>query len=211
MKLLSLLLGSLALASTGANAQYFSDGWKPGQAASSAPAAAYTPGMQVPTTPREPPKSITEQLKALLDPKTLLTYEPVAKLFQSAGINITERLLAQEAEAAKLWDKRIPLINDDNYEELLFNEQLTEEEEADRIWFIVMYILLPLQKTSHLLTLCFRTVTAAKQEGLSKFLDNVFDSAFEIAEQQKDLPNVRWGRIDYLNTTMITTKWGVWS
>jgi hypothetical protein len=35
--------------------------------------------------------------------------------------------------------------------------------------------------------------------------------AFNLTMQENDLPHVRWGRIDYINVTSITTKWGVWS
>lgn len=41
-------------------------------------------------------------------------------------------------------------------------------------------------------------------------MDNVFDSAFNLTQVAGDLPNVRWGRIDYLNVTAITTRWSVW-
>ena len=54
------------------------------------------------------------------------------------------------------------------------------------------------------------SVTAAKQEGISKYLDGVFDSAYNQTQIIGDLPNVKWGRIDYLNVTYITTKWGIW-
>ncbi len=54
------------------------------------------------------------------------------------------------------------------------------------------------------------SVTAAKQDGVSKYLDQVFDSAFNETSYANDLPNIRWGRIDYLNVTHITTKWGIW-
>jgi hypothetical protein len=38
----------------------------------------------------------------------------------------------------------------------------------------------------------------------------VFDSAFNVTELEGGLPGVRWGRIDYLNVTAITTKWAIW-
>lgn len=55
------------------------------------------------------------------------------------------------------------------------------------------------------------TVTANGQEGISKFVDSVYDSAFDMSVKAGDLPNVRWGRIDYFNVTAVTTKWNVWS
>lgn len=53
-------------------------------------------------------------------------------------------------------------------------------------------------------------MTAAKQDGISKYLDQVFDSAYNETLHANDLPNVRWARIDYLNVTYLTTKWNVW-
>lgn len=58
--------------------------------------------------------------------------------------------------------------------------------------------------------LCNSSVTASGQEGVSKYLDEMFDSAFNKTHIAGDLPHVRWGRIDYLNVTYITTKWSIW-
>lgn len=55
------------------------------------------------------------------------------------------------------------------------------------------------------------TVTSTGQESVSKYVDQVFDSAYNLTQAAGDLTNVRWGRIDYLNVTAITTKWAVWS
>lgn len=38
----------------------------------------------------------------------------------------------------------------------------------------------------------------------------MFDQAYNLTQLEGDLPEVRWGRIDYINVTSITTKWGVW-
>lgn len=45
---------------------------------------------------------------------------------------------------------------------------------------------------------------------MSKFVDNMFDSAYNITQVEGDLPHVKWGRIDYFNVTYLTTKWNVW-
>ncbi|XP_006456688.1 hypothetical protein AGABI2DRAFT_195701 [Agaricus bisporus var. bisporus H97] len=174
------LLPLLALPSLVA-AQYFSAGWQPGQPlheTQSSPAPTYTPAPQ-------PAKGLSE----LFSLNTLLTLPPVAGLFERFGINITERVALSRAD---LWDERIPLITDDNFNELIANEPLTEEEEEKRVWVVVI------------------SVTAAKQEGLSKYLDQVFDSAYNETLEKNDLPNIRWGRIDYLDVTYLTTKWNVW-
>jgi len=40
--------------------------------------------------------------------------------------------------------------------------------------------------------------------------DEKFDEAHDISVKENDLPHVKWGRIDYINVTALTTKWGVW-
>jgi hypothetical protein len=127
----------------------------------------------------------------MFDLSNLLASGPVASLAARAGINITEKLA--EVKSRKLWDDRIPLITDENYGELIVNETLTEGEEKNRVWFLVI------------------TVTSAGQEGVSKYVDQVFDGAYALTQTAGDLTNVRWGRIDYMNVTTLTTKWAVWS
>lgn len=72
-------------------------------------------------------------------------------------------------------------------------------------------LLLTLLSPNYALKQHFSTTTASGQEGVSKFVDSVFDSAYDISVKTGDLPNIRWGRIDYLNVTVLTTKWAVWS
>jgi hypothetical protein len=54
------------------------------------------------------------------------------------------------------------------------------------------------------------TGQAVRQEELSKLADKVFDTAYDQTQKASDLPHVRWGRIDYLTVTRLTTKWAVW-
>ena len=42
-------------------------------------------------------------------------------------------------------------------------------------------------------------------------MDREYDAAFNQTMIEQDLPDVRWGRIDYLNVTYLTTKWNIWS
>lgn len=73
------------------------------------------------------------------------------------------------------------------------------------------YHVRPLTSPGYLiLTVASRSVSAGKQDGISKFMDDVFDAAFNETVLAGDLPNVRWGRIDYFNVTAVTTKWAVW-
>lgn len=198
-------LGCLVAFTVCANAQYFSAGWTPGQPASteepSPPASTFVPAPKKTTSPL----LTLDGLAGLFDISNLLTLEPVASLFASVGINITEKVALQKAN---FWDERVPLITDDNYADLIVNESLSAQEEQDRVWFIVMYVRLsPWSARVHTY---LSSVTASKQEGISKFLDNVFDAAYNETQVAGDLPNVRWGRIDYLNVTAITTKWAIW-
>jgi len=58
----------------------------------------------------------------------------------------------------------------------------------------------------------FLIITAAsgKSSSLSLYADKQFDDAYNTTLIENDLPNVRWGRIDYMTVTYVTTKWGVW-
>ena len=42
-----------------------------------------------------------------------------------------------------VWDPRVQLVTDDNWDELIVNEELTEEEEERRTWFLVMCACFP--------------------------------------------------------------------
>lgn len=149
MKFSALALGALAL-SASANAQYFSQGWMPG-AGAPAPSAAttsagYTPGASVPPVPTARPTTTAQagfavpttikEFSELLDLTNLFKLPPVVALAAKFGINVTEKL--EEVRARKYWDGRIPLITDDNYESMVVHEDMTPEEEAERVWFVVM-------------------------------------------------------------------------
>src|ERR1700759_5618826 len=65
----------------------------------------------------------------------LLMSAPVASLFSKFGVDISKSL-----EIPKYWDERIPLITDGNFNDIVANEPLTEEEEEARTWAIIMYV-----------------------------------------------------------------------
>lgn len=124
------LLPFLAIAPL-TSAQYLSQGWQPGQPASitqDAPAPVYTPQ---PGT-----SSPSSGLSELFSVHTLLTWSPVASLLEHLGVNITERVSLTKA---RLWDERITFITDDNFQELVVREPLTEEQAKDRVWIVIMY------------------------------------------------------------------------
>lgn len=54
------------------------------------------------------------------------------------------------------------------------------------------------------------TVTSGQPDSVSKYIDDVFDQTFNHTLEQGGLPHVRFGRIDYMDVTAITTKWAVW-
>lgn len=58
----------------------------------------------------------------------------------------------------------------------------------------------------------FSTVSSVQGagSGISLFADKQFDEAYNITQIENNLPHVRWGRVDYMNVTYITTKWAVW-
>lgn len=199
---LAVVFTALACAAS-ASADYFSEGWKPGQAAPThvAPPPAFTPGA---------PAQEGEAATSPFDIQKILTTGPIGSLLAKAGINLTQSLNAS-AQLAELWDPRIPFVHDDNFDELIVNEQLTPEEEAKRMWFMIMCVPLTMVNVLRLMTIR-RTTTGGLQQqgGLSKIIDKQFDIAYNETVLANDLPYVKWGRIDYLNVTYLTTKWNIW-
>lgn len=51
----------------------------------------------------------------------------------------------------------------------------------------------------------------AQNDAMSRFADKHFDGTYNLSLIENDLPNVKFGRVDYLNVTYLTTKWAVWS
>lgn len=134
MKLSALLLAALCVP---ASAQYFSEGWAPGKAVPTATQAApaFDPSKHTAAAAAAPPAQADGFLGKLL------TTGPLGTLLGRAGVNVTERLAAAQ-QSLELWDPRIPIISDDNYKDIIVNEELTEEEERDRVWFLVMCVIL---------------------------------------------------------------------
>ena len=148
MKLSAALLPTLLYA-TSASAQYFSAGWQPGRPAESAapvPAYAFDPPAQAqpPTpppagasTPDDPARPGMQKQLGMVD-KVLLS-GPVRSLAGRFGLNMSDVV---ERGAQLPWDPRIPLITDENYDEMIVNEVMSEEEEKDRTWFLIMCVTL---------------------------------------------------------------------
>jgi len=173
-------------------AQYISEGWKPGQPLTrDVPPAAHTPGAR-PDGGNIPAKKEQRSLGSFFDLSRLLETGAVSSLLGKAGINVTESLKEARAKASP-WDERIPLINDDTWGDMVLNEPLTAEEEEKGLWFLII------------------TATGGGPSGgMSKVLDEQFDEAYNITQEQGDLPFVKWGRLDYYNVTYLTTKWNIW-
>ena len=54
-------------------------------------------------------------------------------------------------------------------------------------------------------------MTASQNNAISKVVDKAFDDAYNMTVVAGDLPNVRWGRVDYMSVTYLTTKWNIWT
>ena len=70
----------------------------------------------------------------------MLTSGPIGSLLARAGLNLSATPNITELD---VWDPRVQLITDDNWDELIVNERLTEEEEERRTWFLVMCACFP--------------------------------------------------------------------
>lgn len=46
----------------------------------------------------------------------------------------------EEGRVIEREEERIPLVHDDNWESVVVEETLSEEEEKERVWFLVMYV-----------------------------------------------------------------------
>jgi hypothetical protein len=116
-------------------AQYFSMGWSPGQKVSSEkpPAKAFVPPQASSTAAAAAETTQSSSTPDSLIGK-LLKSGPAAALLSSLGVNVSA------AANEKLWDERIQLITDENYQDVIVNEPLTSKEEKERAWAVIMYV-----------------------------------------------------------------------
>ncbi|PIL37411.1 hypothetical protein GSI_01105 [Ganoderma sinense ZZ0214-1] len=188
MKLSGILFSSLLCAAS-AHAQYFSAGWTPGQKAPAAEEAPPEPAYTFdPAAHAAQATETAGKQPGFVD--RLLTSGPIASLFGKLGVNVSD---AVARGGLSPWDERIPLITDENYVEMIVNETLTAQEERERIWFLIV------------------SVTGSQNSEISKIVDKSFDDAYNQTVIAGDLPHVRWGRIDYMTVTYLTTKWSIWT
>jgi hypothetical protein len=121
---------SLALLAcvTSARSQYFSAGWAPGDPTADTSSSA------------QPEQTYSPVFKPLSgNPlQDFFTSGPLAQLFAKWGFNLTQYVEAAKKLEAERWDSRIPLITDENYDDIILNETLTPAEEKDRVWFLVV-------------------------------------------------------------------------
>ncbi|CAE6396825.1 unnamed protein product [Rhizoctonia solani] len=185
------LVPCLLLALGSVQAQYFSEGWTPGQAIPTETIDAETVTPASTATPAAK-WSWQEFSSKHLDLGKIVTEGPIATALSGIGINAVEQFeLARKRAAERGWDERIPLLTDSNYELLVKNETFDSPEEAEkRTWFVV--------------------VTVGKQDTMSKLVDGAFDKAYQLALDAGDAEHVKWARVDYLAETEITTEWMVW-
>ena len=107
-----------------------SQGWAPNAASQAAPANP----VPSPSSSGSAGASPTDAA-APFDWSKLLTTGPVASLFELAGVNITEKWnAAQKATYTKPYDTRVPMITDDNYDELI------KKGDPEDTWFMIVYV-----------------------------------------------------------------------
>ncbi|KAB5592761.1 hypothetical protein CTheo_3829 [Ceratobasidium theobromae] len=193
MRLVILLVASL----TSSYAQYFSEGWKPGQPVPTDTTALET-GESIPAPTAAPTSTQaatwnwSEFSSKHLDFGRIMTEGPIASALSGVGINASYHLEQARLRASERgWDDRVPFLTDENYKSLVKDETFDTPEEAEkRTWFVI--------------------VTIGKQDTMSKLVDEAFDAAYQRALDAGDAPHVRWARVDYLAVTELTTEWMVW-
>jgi hypothetical protein len=149
MKMNSILLTcAIWFVLVNAEAFKYSAGWSPGQVTTATT-----------TTTDAAAHTFTVEKDAKFSWSSLLTSGPIGSLLSRSGINLTERLEEAKKRAVVPWDSRIPMIRDDNYEELIFNEIFaTPEEEKNRLWFLIVYVITVMQDQRNLLILTATTI-----------------------------------------------------
>jgi hypothetical protein len=108
---------------------YLSSGWSPAGTNTAAQPAS-TPSISTAGDGNAVPTAATG-----FDWTVLLKQGPIAEVFKLAGVNVTERLDAARKKVAEApYDTRIPLITDDNYDEI---KTTTKDDDT---WFIVVLV-----------------------------------------------------------------------
>ena len=144
MKLLSplFLFGTLFSFSTSVYAQYYSAGWQPGQkvAREDVDTRDWAPGDRPEGSPPPPVDTgVAPPAETPFQWSKILTEGPIGNALLKVGLNYTAAREEAERMKANMWDKRIPLITDENYESLIVNETFSnEEEEKERVWFLIV-------------------------------------------------------------------------
>ncbi|KAF8317011.1 uncharacterized protein EI90DRAFT_3147377 [Cantharellus anzutake] len=172
---------------------YFSQGWQPGQPVTKflTPISTTTAESALPTDPGTAPVKSHSWKDFKLGLEDMLTSGPVSSVLMRFGFNISEKLALAREGVPPRFVHEIPLITDSNYEDMIHNEDFTSlEEEKNRVWAIL--------------------VSVGSQDPVSHFFDQTFDGAHNLTVQAGDADNIRWGRVDYLDVTDITTRWVIW-
>jgi hypothetical protein len=139
---------------TSTYAQYSPAGWFPGQPASPSPTST-TPAPEHTLDHSQPSPPLGHFVEKIL------ASDPVAKIFSSFGINITDRLATSAKQREELVGFPHPLITDESYPELIVNEKLTEQEEQEQ--GLVLSHVSPPQSGLSFLIYCYSTVTSGTQ------------------------------------------------
>jgi hypothetical protein len=115
------------------------------------------------------PLGLVKKLTKAADPAIILRSKPVVSLFSLAGINITERV-DSVIQDSQIWDPRVPLITDENYRDLIINEEMSIEEQEKRTWFLII------------------SAFTLRQDAISRYSDETFDEVYNETLIANDLP-----------------------
>jgi hypothetical protein len=136
------LLLTLFSFSTFVNAQYYSAGWQPDQKVvrEDVDAHKWAPGDSPETNPPPPSGTgVTPPTQMSFHWSRILTEGLIGDALLKIGLNYSAVREEVERRKTNMWDSRIPLITDDNYESLIVNETFSSEvEERERVWFLIV-------------------------------------------------------------------------
>ena len=136
------ILVTLFSFSTFVYAQYYSAGWQPGQkvAREDVDTRKWAPGDSPEEISPSPSDSgVTPPTETTSHWSKTLTERLIGDALLKIGLNYTAAREEADYRKKNMWDPRIPLITDDNYESLIVNESFSsEEEERERVWFLVV-------------------------------------------------------------------------
>ena len=138
----------------------YSEGWAAEAAAAETAPSPSTFSLTAPTeSTTSLPAASTPPSSPWFDWTRLVKSGPIYNLLTRAGVNITQHLDAVSQRVnEKPWDPRIPMITDENWEDMVLNEPLFPEDEKGRTWFMVVCVPLLLVTAHNLLIMLLQHI-----------------------------------------------------